>query len=56
VRLETPIKELGEGLKVEGLQPHRKINFNSPDHPEFLGTKIPTKEYTWRDPWLQIHM
>jgi hypothetical protein len=24
--------------------------------PELPGTKPPTKEYTWRDPWLQIHM
>jgi hypothetical protein len=24
--------------------------------PEFPGTKPPTKEYTWRDPWLQLHM
>jgi hypothetical protein len=24
--------------------------------PELPGTKPPTKEYTWRDPWLQLHM
>ena len=24
--------------------------------PELPGTKPPTKEYTWRDPWLQPHM
>jgi hypothetical protein len=24
--------------------------------PELQGTKPPTKEYTWRDPWLQPHM
>jgi hypothetical protein len=24
--------------------------------PELLGTKPPTKEYTWRDPWCQFHM
>ena len=23
---------------------------------ELPGTKPPTKEYTWRDPWLQLHM
>ena len=23
---------------------------------ELPGTKQPTKEYTWRDPWLQLHM
>jgi hypothetical protein len=24
--------------------------------PELPGTKPPTKEHTWRDPWLQLHM
>ena len=24
--------------------------------PELAGTKPPTKEDTWRDPWLQPHM
>ena len=24
--------------------------------PELPGTKPPTKEYTWKDPWLQLHM
>jgi hypothetical protein len=24
--------------------------------PEVSGAKPPTKEYTWRDPWLQLHM
>jgi len=24
--------------------------------PELPGTKPPTNEYTWRDPWLQLHM
>jgi hypothetical protein len=24
--------------------------------PELLGTGPPTKEYTWRDPWLWPHM
>jgi hypothetical protein len=23
---------------------------------ELPGTKPPTKKYTWRDPWLQLHM
>jgi hypothetical protein len=54
----TPIEELGEGPKERrGLQPHRKNNnINQPDHPEFLGTKPPTKECTWRAPWLQVRM
>ena len=24
--------------------------------PELPGPKLPTKEYTWRDPWLQLHI
>jgi hypothetical protein len=36
------------------LQPHRRNdNINQPDPPELPGTKPPTKEYTWKDPWLQ---
>jgi hypothetical protein len=31
-------------------------NINQPDSPKLPGTKPPTKEYTWRDPWLQLHM
>jgi hypothetical protein len=30
-------------------------NINQPDPPEFPGTKPPTKEHTWRNPWLQLH-
>jgi hypothetical protein len=29
---------------------------NQPVLPELSGTKPPTKEYTWSDPWLQLHM
>jgi hypothetical protein len=38
------------------LQPHRKNNVNKPETPELPETKPPIKEYTWRDPWLQLHM
>jgi hypothetical protein len=31
-------------------------NINQPDISELPGTKPPTKTYTWRDPWLQLHM
>jgi hypothetical protein len=27
-----------------------------PVSPELAGTKPPTKEYTWMDPWHQLHM
>jgi hypothetical protein len=40
-----------------GLQAHRRNNnMNQPVPPELSSTKPPTKEYTWRDPWLQPHM
>jgi hypothetical protein len=28
----------------------------NPSPSKLSGTKPPTKEYTWRDPWLQLHM
>jgi hypothetical protein len=38
-------------------QPLRKDNnINKPNTPELPGTKPPTKEYTWRDPWIQLHI
>jgi hypothetical protein len=48
--------ELGQELKeLRGLQPHRKYNnINQLDSPELPGAKPPTKEYTWKDPWLQL--
>jgi hypothetical protein len=52
------MEELEKGLKeLRGFAPHRKNNnINQPDPPELPGTKPPTTEYTWRDPWLQLHM
>jgi hypothetical protein len=39
------------------LQPHRrKKNMNKPVTLELTETKPPTNEYTWRDPWLLLHM
>jgi len=39
------------------LQHHRKNNnINQPDTPELPGTKPPTKDYTWGNPWLQQYM
>jgi hypothetical protein len=32
------------------------VNINQPEPPELSGTKPPTKEYTWKNPWLQPHM
>jgi hypothetical protein len=54
----SPMQELGKVLKeLKGFATHRKNNnINQPDHPELPGTKLPTKEYTCRDPWLQPHI
>jgi hypothetical protein len=53
------LEELGEGLKelkgIATLQEEQQF-INQPDTPELPGTKLPTKEYTRRDPWLQLHM
>jgi hypothetical protein len=39
------------------LQPRwRNNNMNKPVSPELHGAKPPTKETTWWDPWLQLHM
>jgi hypothetical protein len=45
-------------MSWRGLLPHRKNNnINQPDPPsELPGTKPPTKEYTWKEPWLQVHI
>jgi hypothetical protein len=46
------MEELEKGLKeLKRFAPHRRNNnMNQPVTPELLGTKPPTKEYTWRDP------
>jgi hypothetical protein len=54
------MKELEKGqkeLKEKSLQRRkRKNNMNQPVPLKLPGNKSPTKEYTWRDPWLQLHM
>jgi hypothetical protein len=52
------MEELGEGLKeLKRFATHRKNNnINQLDPPEHSATKSPTKEYTWRDPWLKPHV
>jgi hypothetical protein len=57
------MEELKKGLKeLKEFATHRKNNnINQPDPhhhhlPELPGTKPPTKEYTWSNPWLQLHM
>jgi hypothetical protein len=44
------VEELEKGMKeLKGFATHRKNSSIIP------GTKPPTKEYRWRDPWLQLH-
>ena len=46
------MEELEKGPKEwKGLQPHRRNNnMNYPVPPEFPETKLPTKEFAWRNP------
>jgi hypothetical protein len=47
------MEELEKGLKeLRGLQSWGGASVNWPGPPELLDTGPPTKEYTWRDPWL----
>jgi hypothetical protein len=49
------MEELEKELK--GFVTHRKNkNINQPYPPLLPGIKLPTQEYTWRNPWLQSHM
>jgi hypothetical protein len=51
-KLEKGLKELrGFASPMEGSN-----SFNWPDPLELPETGPPTKEYTWRDPWLWPHM
>ena len=50
-KLEKGLKEMKE-LATPYEEPQYQLN----RPPEFPGTKLPIKEYTWRDPWLQLHM
>jgi hypothetical protein len=55
----APKEELGEELKeLKGFATPYKEQYQPTrtPTPEFPGTKPPTKEYTWRDPWLQLHI
>ena len=49
------VRERTEG--VEGfLTPQEEQQYETTSTPELPGTKPTTKEYTWRDPLLQLHM
>jgi hypothetical protein len=53
VSVEFLMEELRSWM---GLQPTGIIILTNHTPPELPGTKLPTKEFTWRDPWLQLHM
>jgi hypothetical protein len=52
------MEELEKVLKeLRGLQPHGGSNsINRPEPPELRDSGPPTKEYTWRDPWLWLYV
>jgi hypothetical protein len=56
----TPKEELGGGLKeLKGFatsEEEQKFKKNEKDPPKLPGTMPQTKVYTWRDPWLYLHM
>ena len=56
---KAPTERQGKGYGIgvpKGETWKEEKNINQPDPPELPGSKPPTKEYTWRDPWLQLHM
>jgi hypothetical protein len=52
------MEKLGQGLKELKViaTPQEEQQYQITGHPRASRTKPPTKEYTWRDPWLQLHM
>jgi hypothetical protein len=54
------VEELEKGLKklkeFQTPEEGQQYQTTRPAPKEFPGSKPPTKEYTWRDPWLQPHM
>ena len=54
----SAIEELEKGLKeLKGFAtPEEEQQYQPTRAPDLPGTKSPTKEYTGRNPWLQLHM
>jgi len=52
------MEEFREGLKElrRFVIPSEEQQINQPDPLELPGPKPPTKEYTWRCSWLQLHI
>jgi hypothetical protein len=53
--LNGGVGERTEGAK-EVCNPRKNNNIKQPDPQYFQGLNHQTKEYTWRDSWLQLHM
>ena len=51
------MEELGEELKeLKGLAtPQEEQQYQTTRSPTLPRTKPPTKEYRWRDPWVQLY-
>jgi hypothetical protein len=52
--LKKGLKELGWGWGCSPIEGATVSTSQTPQ--EFPGTRLPTKEYTWTDPWLWQHM
>jgi hypothetical protein len=52
-RVRVRIKEAEGVCNIIG---RKTIPTNQIPPPKLPGTKPPTKEYIWRDPWFQLHM
>jgi hypothetical protein len=52
------MEKLEKGLKeLKGFGPHKRSTISTNQIPPKLPeTKPPTKEYTWRELWLQLHI
>jgi hypothetical protein len=51
--LEKKLKEMKGFATPQEEQQYEPTN---PPPPEIPASRPPTKEYTWRDPWLQLHL
>jgi hypothetical protein len=47
------VRERTEGAEG-GCNPIGRTTISTNQAPEIPGTKLPTKEYRWRDPWLKL--
>jgi hypothetical protein len=61
VNLQTGYRDPNGGVRGRtkeaegGCNPIGRTTISTNQTPEIPGTKPPTEEYRWRDPWLQLH-